>query len=110
MKKLLIVCCGLLFSVPVFALQGGRSRLEIAYEGMGYSYREPHMEHPISAKADLKNGIILKYTSNEILGGFASGGEDNSFYSLEARFLKGDVDYRGSTWGGDPLKADGLTD
>lgn len=109
MKKFLVVVSFVLLSFPAFALQDGGAKLEIAYEGMGYSYREPHMDHPISLKAPTKHGGSIKYTKYGLSSGF-SGDKDNMFGVLEARFLMGDTKYRGYTWGGDPASANGLKD
>jgi len=103
MKKLLFCLSVLLLASPLFALNGGLEKWEIAYEGEGYSYREPHMEYPISLKG-YHQGASIKYMTA------GAGGSVNSLGILEGRFLTGKTDYDGYLWNGTPSTADDITD
>jgi len=103
MKKLLFCLAVFLTTFPLFALNGGLEKWEIAYEGEGYSYREPHMEYPISLKG-YHQGASVKYTMT------GSGGSANGVGIFEGRFLTGKTDYDGYLMNGTPSTADDITD
>lgn len=103
MKKLLLCLVVFLITSPVMALNGGVEKWEIAYEGEGYSYREPHMEYPISLKG-YHHGASIKYTT------FGNGGTARGVGIFEGRFLMGKTDYDGYLMNGTPSTANGITD
>lgn len=100
MKKWMAVLSVVFLTSPLFALQDGNGKLEIAYETEGYVYREPHMDYPIKISGR-KQGASLTYTRNNLLSAVGMG-EDGSFGTLELRYLTGDVDYNGFLWDGTP--------
>lgn len=102
MRRLWVVLGLILISLPGLALQGRQSKVEIAYEGEGYSYREPHMDLPISLKGQ-HHGASIKYTQTGI------GGASYSFGEVEGRFLTGKTDYDGYLMNGTPSTADDIT-
>ncbi len=93
MKKIGLLVFTALLCLPVFA-QDKKHNLEIAYEHSDYKYKEPHMANPIKTSGK-KNGVSLKYTQRSILTSGDVSDSDNSFASLEFRYMNGDVDYDG---------------
>lgn len=79
----------LLFILLPFNLKAGQSNLEVAYETSSYSYREPHLDHPISLKSN-KNGFSLAYRRDNIYSSFTP-----NFALLEFRYMTGDNTYNG---------------
>jgi len=120
MKKLLAFALMLFVPVSMFAFDDDdgnesksvkkRNNIYVAFETGTYKYREPHMEYPIQDKGH-KNGISVEYIGRGImdLGGF-SDKPDNSFATLEARYMTGKVDYTGYLMDGTPHSAKGEKD
>lgn len=104
MKKWMAVLSVVFLTSPLFALQDGNGKLEIAYETESYGYREPHMQYPIKISGR-KQGVSLTYTRNNLLSAVGMG-EDNSFGTLELRYLRGKVDYNGFLWDGTTATSD----
>jgi len=102
MRKVFMVVGSVLLAFPLFAYQDAGKKLEIALEGEGYSYREPHMDLPISLKG-YHVGASVTYTQRGVYGG------SNSFGVLEGRFLTGKTDYDGYLMNGTPSTADDIT-
>ncbi|MBO7605100.1 MAG: hypothetical protein J6S61_01355 [Elusimicrobiaceae bacterium] len=67
----------------------------IGFETGSYKYEEPHMEYPISFKGH-KVGASFEWVGRRILEvtGLKDSG-DNSFATFEARYMTGDVKYKG---------------
>ena len=87
--------------LPLFA-KDQKHKLEIAYEGSNYGYREPHMEYPIHITAK-KQGFSVVYTRQSVLSSEVTD-TDPSFASLEFRYMDGKADYDGYLQDGTPFK------
>lgn len=111
MKKLLYIT--LLFSFWVSAhAQDKRDTFEIAAETSAYTYKEPHLAHPMKLTG-AKYGVSAVYTRRSVRSPYVTD-EDPTFASLEVRYLSGNVDYdgwKGDIWGnGETFKANHLRD
>jgi len=105
MKRWLLVLSIVFLAGPLFAFRDGKGKFELAYEIMGYTYREPHIETPIRLKAHAKHGASLKYTA------WGAGyGISDTFSAIELRYITGKTDYNGYLWNGTPSKEEDLTD
>lgn len=77
------------------------SSFEIMGEVQQYTYREPHMDHPIKISGPMM-GASLMYTQHNIgQGGFVAG---------ELRYMEGRTDYDGYLWNGDVYTFDDIGD
>ena len=92
MKKIIFSLFVLCLCVSVFA-QEKKNTYYLAFEGGSYSYREPHMEYPISDKGN-KIGGSFEWVGRSVLSGDINP-EDPSFATLELRYMTGDVKYTG---------------
>lgn len=93
MKKILIAVLAAVLAAPLFAFeQDKRSWFEIGYEMSDYTYREPHMDTPISIKGRMQ-GFNAKYT---YLGFMADkSGSEDTFLTVDFRYMAGSTDYDG---------------
>lgn len=105
MRKIVYWFALLIVSVPTFA-QNKFNNLEVAYEVSNYKYAEPGL---MNLKAKPKQGFNVVYTRRSALSTQFTE-SDHSFAMFEFRYMTGDVDYNGGTWGGTPLKLSNLTD
>jgi len=103
MKKIIAGLFVLLAAPAVFAFTSPNGTLAIAYEGEGYSYREPHMQYPIHLKGR-HQGVSVRYTMLE------EESSSKSHTVVEGRFLTGHTDYDGYLMNGTPSTADHITD
>ncbi len=100
MKKLGVLFLLFGLCLPLVAKEK-RHNFEIGYEMSDYTYREPHMEYPISNKAD-KQGISVVYTRQSVLSDDINE-DDPTFASIEFRYMNGKTDYDGYMIGYDSL-------
>ena len=103
MKKIVLLVIALGLCLPLLA-KDKKHKLEIAYEGSDYGYREPHMEYPIHITAKKRGGSIV-YTRQSVLSRDLSD-NDPSFASLEFRYMDGKADYDGYLMDGTPFKTE----
>lgn len=91
MKKIvvLLMLCGLCLTLQA---KDQKHKLEIAYEGSDYAYREPHTTQKLRL-AGRKRGLHLVYTNQSVLSRDVSD-EDPSFASLEFRYMDGKTDWK----------------
>ena len=103
-KFFIAVFFTILFSLNLFA---GQNNFEIAYEVSSYTYKEPHMDYPISLKSTKQGASVL-------LKNYGFAGQEKSFYLLELRYMTGANTYNGWLSGGGgvytPLEASGIKD
>ena len=92
MKKLIFTLFALILCVSVFA-QEKKNTFYLAFEGGTYSYREPHMQYPISVKGD-KMGASFEWIGRSVLSNDITP-EDPSFATFEVRYMTGDAKYEG---------------
>ncbi len=97
-KKILGICLGLALCVPAFALEK-RHQFELAAETSAYTYKEPHLDHPMKLTG-AKYGASAVYTRRSLRSAYVTD-EDPTFARLELRYMTGDVDYDG--WKGNIL-------
>ncbi len=88
---LLLLCC---LCLPLLA-RDQKHKLEIAYEGSDYTYREPHTDQKARLTAK-KKGFDIVYTRQSVLSGDLTD-NDPSFASLEFRYMDGRTDWEDST-------------
>lgn len=91
-KKLFAVAFFILIAAELFAAQ---NIFEVAYETSAYTYKEPHLDYPISLKGH-KQGFSANYKRYGI---WESQTLKSNFGLLEIRYMTGDNDYKG--WLGD---------
>lgn len=101
MKRVILSIFILGLCLPLLA-KDKLHKLEIAYEGSDYGYREPHMEYPIHITAKKKGGSIV-YTRQSVLSRDLND-DDPSFASIEFRYMNGKADYDGYLMDGTPFK------
>ena len=92
MKKIIFALFALVLCVSAFA-QDKKNTFYLGFESGYYSYREPHMEYPISIKST-KMGASFEWIGRSILSGDLTP-EDPSFATLELRYVTGDAKYDG---------------
>lgn len=92
-KKIFFIVMLGLFQATLFAAQ---NIFEVAYETSSYTYKEPHMDHPISLKST-KQGFSAVYKRYGILD---SQIPDATYGLLEIRYMTGDNTYKGWLGGG----------
>ena len=102
MKKIILLVVALCVCLPTFA-KDQKHKLEIAYEGSDYGYREPHMDYPIHITAKKQGGSIV-YTRQSVLSSDLTD-DDPSFASIEFRYMDGKADYDGYLMDGTPFKS-----
>lgn len=107
LRKIFIATVLILLQASVFA---GQNFFEVAYETSSYTYKEPHMDHPISLKST-KQGVSAIYKRYGI---WDSKIPDATYGLIEIRYMTGDNTYRGwvSDGGGIyiPLEAPDIRD
>lgn len=87
-KKFFVVAILTLLPLGLFAAQ---NEFEIAYEASSYTYKEPHMDHPISLKST-KQGFSAIYKRYGI---YESQIPDATYGLLEIRYMTGNNTYKG---------------
>ena len=109
MKKLSVFLLLCFVSLSVFAYSEN-NKVYFGIEGGTYSYREPHMDLPISLKGN-KIGASIEWVGRHILESNGwSDSQDKSFATFELRYMTGKVDYNGYLWSGEPHKSKGEED
>lgn len=106
MRKLVVIFLFSLCALPSFC-EDKKHNLEVAFETQGYKYREPHMQYPISLSGSMI-GVSGAYTQRGLLEEWLQ--DDSVFFSLEARYMAGRVDYEGYFWDGTPTKSNDIGD
>lgn len=102
-----LFCIGfILLQINLFATQ---NIFEVSYETSSYTYKEPHMDHPISLKSN-KQGFSAIYKRYGI---WDSKTPDATYGLLEIRYMTGDNTYKGWLGGGGiytPFEASDIRD
>lgn len=94
MKKYVLALLCAAVAWPAFAFdKDKRSSFEVAYETSDYTYKEPHMDTPISIKGRMQ-GVSAKYTRRGVFSDMISGSDD-VFMALDFRYMGGTTDYEG---------------
>ena len=105
MKKIGILIGCLCLASGAFA-QDHLHNFQMAYEASYYKYKEPGT---MSLRARPKQGVSAVYTRRSVLSGDVNE-DDPSFFSIDFRYMTGDVDYDGARQNGTPLQVDNLRD
>jgi hypothetical protein len=95
--RIVLACCLILFCagpLRALAFQYNQGRnLEVGYTVADFSYQEPDME---------EDGILQGVTAM-----YLTQNPEKYFTAFSGRFLYGEVDYDGETWGGTPAQTQG---
>ncbi len=105
MRKLLL---GLLFAVlvlPAFA-QDKKHNFSVGFETSAYTYREPE---PAVRWDGPMYGVAASYLGRGVMT-VEEDESDNSFVSIEGRYMQGSVDYDGRLMTGEGIKENGIKD
>lgn len=105
MKKFMLL---LLVCVCPLLAQAKKHFWEADYEMAHYKYKESGL---MNLKSQHRNGFHLGYTYiTDFSTEEASNPPTKLLFGLDFRYMQGDVDYQGGTWGGAAFSADNLTD
>lgn len=109
MKRFLLISLLFVIALPACA-QDKKQNFSIAYETSDYGYKEPSLKYPPHWKG-IMQGVCAEYTKRSVMTeGNEISQSDNSFFSIELRYMQGKVDYDGYLQNGTPSKADNITD